>query len=66
MKSYVATTGVIFALVTLAHLARTGELRGRIATDPWFVIGYTALTLSAGALAVWAWRVYARLRASDR
>jgi len=61
MRAYVATTGVIFALVTVAHLLRTGEILGRVAADPWFVAGYTALTLLCAVLAVWAWRVFRRL-----
>ena len=61
MRAYVGTTGAIFALVTLAHLARTGEILTRVASEPWFVVEYTALTVLCAAMAAWAWRVFRRL-----
>ncbi|HEY8175460.1 MAG TPA: hypothetical protein VIF32_07205 [Gemmatimonadaceae bacterium] len=61
MKAYLGTTGTVFALVTVAHLARTAEVWGRVGSDPWFVAGYALITLVAAALAVWAWRLYRRL-----
>jgi protein-S-isoprenylcysteine O-methyltransferase Ste14 len=61
MKAYLITTGTLFALVTLAHLARTPEISQRASTDPWFVIGYTLLTILAAALSIWAWRLVRRL-----
>jgi len=63
MRTYVGTTGVIFALVTVAHLLRTGEVVTHLRDDPWFVAGYTALTVLCAALALWAWRVLRRLPA---
>ena len=50
---YVVTSGVIFALVTLAHLARVAVEGVRLAREPMFVL----LTLVTAALSVWAWRV---------
>jgi hypothetical protein len=52
---YVVTSGVIFALITLAHLARVALEGGRLARDPLFVL----LTLATAGLSVWAWRVAA-------
>jgi hypothetical protein len=65
MKAYLITTGTIFALITLAHLARTAELARRVATDPWDVASFTALTLLAAGLSVWAWSLVRRLSRSS-
>jgi hypothetical protein len=64
MKAYLCTTGVIFTLVTIAHLARTPEISAGFDTDPWSVIAYHLLTLLSAALAVWAWRLFVRLSRS--
>ena len=66
MRAYVGTTGLLFAVVAVLHLARGAEVWGHVATDPWFVVGYTVLTLLAAALAVWAWRLFRRLPPSAR
>ena len=58
MKAYVMTTGVVFGLLTLAHLWRIIVER-HLATDPIFIL----ITLAAASLCVWAWRV---LRLSAR
>jgi hypothetical protein len=52
---YVVTSGVIFALITLAHIARVALEGARLARDPLFVL----LTLATAGLSVWAWRVAA-------
>jgi hypothetical protein len=65
MKAYLGTTGVIFALVTLAHLARIGEISRQVARDPWFVAGWAFLTLLAASLSVWAWKLFRRLPPSS-
>lgn len=52
MRAYVMTTGTTFGLLTLAHLWRWVEER-HLLTDPWHV----SVTLVAGALAIWAWRI---------
>ena len=52
MKAYVVSTGAVFGLLTVVHLWRlVGE--PHLATDPWFVV----VTVAAGALCLWAWRV---------
>jgi len=58
MRAYVMTTGVVFGLLTLAHLWRIIVER-HLATDPIFIV----ITVIAASLCVWAWRV---LRVSAR
>jgi hypothetical protein len=53
MKVYVMTTGAVFGLITLAHLLRIIAEGPHVVTDPWFVL----LTVAAGALCLWAWRL---------
>ena len=55
-KPYVITTGVIFGLITLAHIWRIAAERP-VAADPWFL----SLTGIAAGLAFWA---FALLRGS--
>jgi hypothetical protein len=59
MRAYTITTGIVFALLTVAHLWRiVGEQRS-LATQPEFV----AITLAAATLSVWA---FVTLRRSSR
>jgi hypothetical protein len=53
MKASVRTTGTIFGLLTIVHLWRLIAVEPHLATDPWFVI----ITVAAGALGLWAWRL---------
>ena len=53
MKAYLITTGVVFALITLAHILRVFAEGPRLAKDPVFIL----LTLLAAGLSVWAWRL---------
>jgi hypothetical protein len=62
-RPYVIVTGALFALIALAHFARTIAEWRRFETDPWFALEGPGLGLVCGALAFWAWRV---LRASRR
>jgi hypothetical protein len=50
MKAFLITTGSVFGLITLAHIARVIAEGPRLATDPTFVL----LTLVAAALCAWA------------
>jgi hypothetical protein len=50
MRPYVATTGVLFAAITVAHIWRAVEEGTGVAKDPLFII----LTLAAAALSIWA------------
>jgi len=49
MKAYLVITGVIFALITVAHVWRA-VVEPQLATDPWYVL----LTLAVASLGVWA------------
>lgn len=61
MKAYVATTGLAFALLVVAHLVRLGLEGSRLLTEPDFVIA----TLVPAALCVWAWRLFKRLKTPE-
>ena len=53
MKAYVITTGVVFALITLAHILRIIAEGPRLLTEPLWVL----LTLATAGLSLWAWRL---------
>jgi len=53
MRAYVMTTGVLFGLITMAHVWRVFEEGRGLATDPSFIL----LTIAAAALSFWAWRL---------
>ena len=55
MRAYILTTGVLFGIVTLAHVWRMIEERP-MATEPWYIL----ITVATGALCLWAWRVLRR------
>ena len=55
MKAYVATTGAVFGLLTLAHLWRMIEER-QMASEPWYIL----ITIASAALSLWAWRLVRR------
>ena len=55
MKSYVIVTGVLFGLVTLAHVWRMFE-EPRLTTDPLFL----SITTITATLSLMAWRVARR------
>jgi hypothetical protein len=57
LRAYVMSTGAVFGLLSLAHLWRIIAER-HLATDPWFIL----ITVAAGALGVWAWRLLRRSR----
>jgi hypothetical protein len=59
MKAYVMTTGVVFGLLTAAHIWRAVVEGRHVATDPFFIL----ITAAAAALSLWAWRL---LRLSTR
>ena len=62
MKVYIATSGTIFGLLTLAHVARIVLESSALMKDP----SYLAITAAAAAMCVWAWRVYPRASAMSR
>lgn len=57
MKAYIIITGVIFGLITVAHIMRFVMEGSRLATEPVFIL----LTLLSAALCVWAWQLLRRL-----
>jgi hypothetical protein len=57
MKAYLFTTGALFALLALAHLARTFAEASRLRTDPGFIVEGPGIGIIAGVIAVWAWRL---------
>ncbi|MDX6498472.1 MAG: hypothetical protein QOG23_1732 [Blastocatellia bacterium] len=59
MKAYLVTTGVVFVLITLAHIVRIVMEGSHLLKEPLYVI----LTLVAAGLSVWAWRL---LRVASR
>jgi hypothetical protein len=56
MKAYILTTGVIFGLITVAHVWRMIVEPG-IAASPLYIV----LTLAAATLCFWSWRVLRQL-----
>jgi uncharacterized membrane protein len=52
MKAYVITTGVIFGLITVAHILRIVS-EPHVATETVFIL----LTVLSAALSIWAWLV---------
>ena len=53
MKAYIATTGVVFGLLTLAHVWRVIAEAPQLATDPWYIL----ITVASAALCLWAVRL---------
>lgn len=53
MKTYVMTTGTVFGLLALVHLWRIIEEGAHLARDSWYIL----ITVAAGALCLWAWRL---------
>ena len=53
MRAYVVTTGVVFALITVAHIWRYVEEGSGLFANPWFSV----ITIATAALAIWAWRL---------
>lgn len=62
MKAYLLVTGIIFAVVGIAHLSRLFVERHPL-SDSWFLGHNVALFLVGGGLAVWAMRLLVSLRA---
>jgi hypothetical protein len=53
MRAYVITSGAIFGLLVVAHMARLFAEGWGVATNPWFVL----TTVAAAGLSVWAVRL---------
>ena len=59
MKAFLWTTGIVFALITVAHIWRVFAESAALARDPWFIL----ISLVAAGLSVWSFRL---LRTSTR
>jgi hypothetical protein len=57
MRPYLVTTGLLFALLAVAHIARTIAEWPRLATDPGFILEGPGIGLVAAALGLWALRL---------
>ena len=53
MRAYVIATGVVFALLVLAHIGRMIAEGVHLAKEPDFVLA----TVVAGGFSFWAWRL---------
>ena len=53
MKAYVITTGVLFGLLTIAHVIRIVLENPRLVRDPFYVL----ITIATAALCIWAFRL---------
>ncbi len=60
MRLYVAVTGVIFALLVVAHVARMIVENVSLASDPIYLF----ITAMSGGLSIWAWVVFRSMRPS--
>lgn len=58
MKSYVITTGSLFALLVVLHVWRAVEEGPQLAARPEYVV----VTALAAAMCFWAWRVFRTIR----
>jgi len=53
MRLYVMVTGIIFALVVIAHVARMITEDAALASDPVYLL----ITACAAGLSLWSWLV---------
>jgi len=53
VKIYVTVTGILFGLITIAHVLRMIEEGADLARSPWYLL----ITATAAALCLWAWRL---------
>jgi hypothetical protein len=61
MRAYIATTGILFVLLTVAHVVRAFQ-ETHLAREPWF----WAVTIIPAVLAVWALRLFRRAAPAAR
>ncbi len=53
MRAYLATTGILFVLLTVAHIVRVFQ-ETHLVREPWFWL----VTVIPGVLAVWAAKLF--------
>ncbi len=56
MRAYVTTTGIVFALLVVAHVWRMFAESWRVTQEPEYVVS----TLLAAALSIWAFSLLRR------
>jgi hypothetical protein len=61
MKAYLITTGVIFGLITVAHILRMVMEGAHLVREPVYML----LTLLSAALSVWALQLLRRSNHTD-
>jgi dolichyl-phosphate-mannose--protein O-mannosyl transferase len=57
LKAYVTITGLVFGLLTLAHVWRIIEEGSHLATD----VAWVLITVASAALCVWAFLLLLRM-----
>jgi hypothetical protein len=58
MRLYVAVTGIIFALLVVAHVARMVLENVSLASDPIYLF----ITAMSSGLSIWSWVVFRNSR----
>jgi dolichyl-phosphate-mannose--protein O-mannosyl transferase len=53
LKAYIIVTGVVFGLLTLAHVWRIIEEGSHLATD----VSWVLITVASAVLCIWAFRL---------
>lgn len=61
MKAYLITTGVIFGLITVAHILRMATEGAHLMKEPVYIL----LTLLSAALSIWALQLLRRSNRTD-
>ncbi len=56
MRAYITSTGILFALLVVAHVWRMFAESRTLATDPW----YLGVTVLCAALSLWAFSLLRR------
>jgi hypothetical protein len=61
MKAYLITTGVVFGLITVAHILRMVSEGAHLMREPVYIL----LTLLSAALSIWAMQLLRRSNRTD-
>ena len=61
MKAYLVTTGLLFGIMAVLHVARAIAEWPHPTVGTGFVLGMGALIVVPGALSWWAWRLLTNL-----
>jgi hypothetical protein len=58
VKAYLLTTGTIFGLFSVWHIAELIMRWRPPASDPWFIGGVALIAVASGGLSIWAFRLW--------